>query len=485
MPPVFAATHAWQRPPQAVLQQTPSAQNPLAHSVPRPDGVPLPTEYSSVAPPMLGTVSINPGVFAANMRVKPDRDLSPVTVCAETPSILITRRDFPASNVSELIAYVKANPGKVAFASPGSSTLNRLEMEIFKKDAGLDMVHVPYKGGAGPAVTDVLGGHVDLMFTTMSSALQFVKDNQVKALAVTTRERIADLPDVPTMYELGWKNLVTTSWQGVMVPTGTPRPIVEKLRAAIVRVLADPQIAGAHAKRRRSRRQQQISGGLQDLHRRRNGEVVQGHRRKRRARGLTHQGELNVGSWSHRRGGSGCAGDLHRNHRGGNRAETRLRIFQKPRRAGVSDQKAGPCPLLRLSCREQQRIPSGEAFARRGWLDRGTIAPQLRDRLDTRQSRGSRYKPAAAASPCPRRRRRRVSLRRTAVRLEARSSLAHAGGLGQWSDARFSEEIAAPGPSGMISVLMRLGTSPTGTTAISFIDAVSIAETERRPALEM
>jgi tripartite-type tricarboxylate transporter receptor subunit TctC len=191
----------------------------------------------------VGTVSINPAVFGANMRIKPDKDLSPVTVCAETPSILITRKNFPANNVSELIAYVKGNPGKVAFASPGSSTLNRLEMEVFKKDAGLDMVHVPYKGGAGPAVTDVLGGHVDLMFTTMSSALQFVKDNQVKALAVTTPKRIADLPDVPTMVELGWKNLVTSSWQGVMVPAGTPRPIVDKLHAAIVKVLADPQIA--------------------------------------------------------------------------------------------------------------------------------------------------------------------------------------------------------------------------------------------------
>jgi tripartite-type tricarboxylate transporter receptor subunit TctC len=115
-------------------------------------------------------------------------------------------------------------------------------MEVFKKDAGLDMVHVPYKGGAGPAVTDVLGGHVDLMFTTLSSALQYVKNNQVKALAVTTAERIADLPALPTMYELGWKNLVTSSWQGVMVPTGTPRPIVDKLHDAIVRVLADPQI---------------------------------------------------------------------------------------------------------------------------------------------------------------------------------------------------------------------------------------------------
>jgi tripartite-type tricarboxylate transporter receptor subunit TctC len=190
----------------------------------------------------IGTLSINPGIYAANMRVKPDKDLAPVTICADTPSILITRLDFPANTVAELIAYVKANQGKVAFASPGSSTLNRLEMEVFKKDAGLDMTHVPYKGGAGPAVTDILGGHVDLMFTTLSSAMGFVLEKKVKALAVTTRERMPELPDIPTMYELGWKNLVTSSWQGVLVPTGTPRPIVDRLHAAIVKVLADPEI---------------------------------------------------------------------------------------------------------------------------------------------------------------------------------------------------------------------------------------------------
>ena len=190
----------------------------------------------------IGTLSINPGVYASNMRVKPDRDLAPVTICADTPSILITRLDLPVNTVSELIAYVKANQGKVTFGTPGSSTLNRLEMEVLKKDAGLDMVHVPYKGGAGPAVADVLGGHVDLMFTTLSSAIGFVRENKVKALAVTTRERMTDLPDIPTMYELGWKNLVTSSWQGVLVPSGTPRPIVDKLHAAIAKVLADPEI---------------------------------------------------------------------------------------------------------------------------------------------------------------------------------------------------------------------------------------------------
>ena len=190
----------------------------------------------------VGTISINPAVYASNMRIKPSKDLAPVSICADTPSILITRPDFPANNVSELISYVKANKGQVTYASPGSSTLNRLEMEVLRKDAQLDMVHVPYKGGAGPAVTDILAGHVDIMFTTISSAMEMVKARKVKALAVTTRERMADLPDLPTMYELGWKNLVTSSWQGVLVPTGTPQPIVEKLRAAIAEVLAKPEI---------------------------------------------------------------------------------------------------------------------------------------------------------------------------------------------------------------------------------------------------
>jgi tripartite-type tricarboxylate transporter receptor subunit TctC len=189
----------------------------------------------------IGTNSINPNVYS-NMRIKPDKDFTPVSLCAETPSILITRNSFPANNVKEMIDYVKANPGQITFASPGSSTLNRLEMEVFRREAGLDMVHVPYKGGAGPAVTDVLGGHVDLMFTTMASAMQFVKDKQVKALAVTSQERLSELPDTPTMFELGWKNSVTTSWQGVFVPTGTPRPIVDKLHGAIVKVLAEPDI---------------------------------------------------------------------------------------------------------------------------------------------------------------------------------------------------------------------------------------------------
>ncbi|MDQ4060448.1 MAG: tripartite tricarboxylate transporter substrate-binding protein, partial [Pseudomonadota bacterium] len=159
-----------------------------------------------------------------------------------TPGIMVANPKFPPNSVKELIDYAKARPGKVNFASPGSGSLNRLEMEVFRKDAGLDMTHVPYKGGAGPAVADVIGGHVELMFVTISSAINHVKDGRLKALAVTTKERVPSLPNVPTMLELGFPNNVSSSWQGVLVPAGTPRPIVDKLHAAVLHAMSDAKV---------------------------------------------------------------------------------------------------------------------------------------------------------------------------------------------------------------------------------------------------
>jgi len=189
----------------------------------------------------VGTISINPSMFA-DLTVKPERDFIPVTIVADTPGILIANPKFPPNNAKELVDYAKARAGKINFASPGSGSLNRLEMEVFRLNAGLDMNHVPYKGGAGPAVTDVMGGHVELMFTTISSAIQHVKGGKLKALGVTTKARLAALPEVPTMLELGFPANVSSSWQGVLVPAGTPRPIVEKIHAALVKAVADPKV---------------------------------------------------------------------------------------------------------------------------------------------------------------------------------------------------------------------------------------------------
>jgi tripartite-type tricarboxylate transporter receptor subunit TctC len=189
----------------------------------------------------VGTVSINPTLYP-DMTVKPDKAFVAVSVASETPSVYIANPKFPPNTVKELIDYAKARPGKVNFASPGSGSVDRLEMELFRKAAGLDMNHVPYKGGAGPAVADILGGHVELMSVTLPSAMPHIKSGRVKVMAITSRERNPSLTDVPTVVELGYPDIVATSWQGFLVPAGTPRPIVDKLFQAIVKATADPKV---------------------------------------------------------------------------------------------------------------------------------------------------------------------------------------------------------------------------------------------------
>jgi tripartite-type tricarboxylate transporter receptor subunit TctC len=189
----------------------------------------------------VGTVSINPH-FYSDLKVVPERDFVPISVVAETPGILVASPKFPPNSLKEMIAYVKARPGKINYAAAGISTLNTLEMEQFRYAAGLDMTQVPYKGGAGPAIVDLIAGNVDVMFVTLSSAAEYVKAGQLKAFAVTTRERTALLPDVPSILELGYPDSVSSSWQGLFAPTGTPQPIVAKLHRAVERAMADPKV---------------------------------------------------------------------------------------------------------------------------------------------------------------------------------------------------------------------------------------------------
>jgi tripartite-type tricarboxylate transporter receptor subunit TctC len=149
---------------------------------------------------------------------------------------------FPPNSLQELSAYAKAHPGKINYAAAGISTLNTLAMEQFRRRLGLDMAQVPYKGGAGPAIIDLIAGNVDVMFVTLSSAAEFVKAGKLKGLAVTTRERVASLPDVPTVVELGFPEDVGGSWQGLFAVKGTPQPIVAKLHAGVVKAMADPDV---------------------------------------------------------------------------------------------------------------------------------------------------------------------------------------------------------------------------------------------------
>ena len=180
----------------------------------------------------IGTIAVNPAVFT-KLPVNPLTDLTAVTQVVDVPSVLVANGAFSAGSVKELVAYAKANPGKLNYGSPGSGSVNRLEMELLRGAEGLDMVHVPYKGGAGPAVAGLMGGETHVMFTTAASAIGQVRGGKLKLLAVTSQRRMEQAPSAPTMVESGYPDFVTGSWQGVFVPAGTPRDIVERLFAAI------------------------------------------------------------------------------------------------------------------------------------------------------------------------------------------------------------------------------------------------------------
>jgi tripartite-type tricarboxylate transporter receptor subunit TctC len=189
----------------------------------------------------IGTIAINAAVFRS-LAVKPTRDFIAVTEVVDVPGVLIANKEFAPDTVKELVDYAKANPGKLNYGSPGSGSQNRLEMELLRRAAGLDMVHIPYKGGAGPAVTALIAGETQIMFTTAPSALGFVHGGRLKVLAVTSAKRIAALPDVPTMVESGFPRSVSGSWQGIFVPKGTRRETVDRLFAVTQQVMKVPDV---------------------------------------------------------------------------------------------------------------------------------------------------------------------------------------------------------------------------------------------------
>jgi len=188
-----------------------------------------------------GTVAINPGVFP-KLPVNALKDLVAVTQVVDVPGMLVAHPSFPPNTVKELVAYAKANPGKLNYASPGSGSQNRLEMEHLRRTEGLDMVHVPYKGGAGPAVAALVAGETNIMFVTASSAMPMVKSGRLKAYGITANKRSAELPAVPTMTEAGFPGFTNGSWQGVFVPTGTSREIIDRLYAAVQQTMKSPDV---------------------------------------------------------------------------------------------------------------------------------------------------------------------------------------------------------------------------------------------------
>lgn len=189
----------------------------------------------------IGTMAINPNIFP-KFQIKPTRDLVAVSQIVDVPGALVVHPSLPAKNAGELISYLKSNPGKVNYGSPGPGSANRLETEIFMLKTGTKMTHVPYKGGAGPAMIGLLGNEVQMMFVTFSSAVSFAKQNRIRMLGVTAPQRIPALPDVPTMAEQGFKDMIVGSWQGVQAPKGTPRAVVNRLYSVMQETMKHPEV---------------------------------------------------------------------------------------------------------------------------------------------------------------------------------------------------------------------------------------------------
>ena len=199
----------------------------------------------------VGTHAINPSLYA-KMPYDHVKDFAPVILVAGVPNVLVVNPAVPANSVQELIAYAKANPGKLNFASSGSGTSIHLSGELFKVMAGVQMTHIPYKGSA-PALQDLLGGQVQLMFDNLPPSLPQIKAGKLRALGVTSAARAPALPDVPTIAESGLPGFEASSWFGLLAPAGTPPAIIAKINAEIGKWLATPEArekllaAGANA----------------------------------------------------------------------------------------------------------------------------------------------------------------------------------------------------------------------------------------------
>jgi len=184
----------------------------------------------------LSTHAVNPHLYA-KMPYDALKDFAPVTLVAITPNVLVVNASVQASSVKDLIALAKASPGKLSFASGSNGSAGHLAGELFKTLAGIDIVHVPYKGGA-PAMQDLLGGQVQFMFDNLANAMAQIKAGKLKPLAVTTAKRSPLAPELPTMAEAGVPGFDISTWYGIMAPAGTPPDVVRKLNAEIVKFLA-------------------------------------------------------------------------------------------------------------------------------------------------------------------------------------------------------------------------------------------------------
>jgi tripartite-type tricarboxylate transporter receptor subunit TctC len=198
-----------------------------------PDGHTLLVGYN-------GPIAINPTLFG-NLPYDPVKDLAPITLAVTAPQFLAVHPSLPVRNVAEFVAYAKARPGELSYASVAIGSASHLTMEMLKSAARIDLVHVPYKG-SHPAVVDLIGGQVNASFLVPGNILEFAKDGRARLIASTGLKRFAATPDVPTMIEQGYTDFVALTWIGFLAPGGTPRPIIDRYNKEIVRILHMPEV---------------------------------------------------------------------------------------------------------------------------------------------------------------------------------------------------------------------------------------------------
>ncbi|MES2537687.1 MAG: tripartite tricarboxylate transporter substrate binding protein [Pseudomonadota bacterium] len=198
----------------------------------KPDGNTLLISSSS-------PIVINPSLYN-NMTFDPLKDLEPITNLLRVPLVLVAHPSLPANNLKELIRHINSQKGKFSYASAGNGTPQHLTGELFKSSLKLDMAHVPYKGSA-PAITDLLGGHVPIMFDSMIAIMPHIKSGKVKVIAVSGAKRSALIPDVPTFTESGYPTIVSYAWYGFFAPAKTPKPILAKLNTETLKIMKEPE----------------------------------------------------------------------------------------------------------------------------------------------------------------------------------------------------------------------------------------------------
>ena len=186
------------------------------------------------------SITLSPALYKS-LSYDVKRDLAPVALTAVVPLALVVGPNVPANTVSEFIAYAKANPGKLSYGSAGNGNVTHLGAFQFARANGIDAVHIPYKGSA-PADIDLVGGQIQFMTDTVNSVMPFVRDKRMKMLAVTTPRRMSLFPDVPTLAESGMPGFEVGAWQGLMVPVNTPKPIIQRLNAEVMKALQSPDV---------------------------------------------------------------------------------------------------------------------------------------------------------------------------------------------------------------------------------------------------